>query len=97
MSCTACSTEQYLAHLSLRHAEAPDEIALFTDGLQTLVLSFSEKRAHAGFFRPLFDALRQSGDEVPGFSAHLETFLSRDDIRRRSDDDKTLVLAVRTG
>ena len=89
--------EQYMALLSLRHAEAPEEIALFTDGLQTLVLSFSEKRAHAGFFRPLFDALRLSGDEVPGFSAQLETFLSRDDISRRSDDDKTLVLAVRTG
>jgi hypothetical protein len=87
--------EQFAEHLHVTRSEAPDEIALFTDGLQTLVLSFAQKKAHAGFFRPLFEALRNDkGDAPTGFSAQLETFLARDDISARSDDDKTLVLAL---
>ena len=86
--------EQFAGHLHVNHAEAPDEIALFTDGLQNLVLSFSEKRAHAGFFRPLFTALRNTPGDGTGFSLPLENFLGRDDISARSDDDKTLVLAI---
>lgn len=88
--------EQYLDHLYVKHAELPDEIALFTDGLQNLVLSFAQKKAHPGFFRPLFDALKQNPDNgFINFSAQLGSFLCRDDIAARSDDDKTLVLAMR--
>ncbi len=62
--------ENYRDHLHISHTESPDEIALFTDGLQTLVLSFALKKAHAGFFRPLFEALRNTGEtSLPGFSA----------------------------
>ena len=87
--------EQYLDHLQINHAESPDEIALFTDGLQNLVLSFAQKKAHSGFFMPLFDALKKNPvDDFSDFSAQLSSFLCRDDITARSDDDKTLVLAV---
>jgi hypothetical protein len=87
--------EQYLDHLHILHAESPDEIALFTDGLQNLVLSFADKKAHAGFFRPLFEALRNNHEsDFSGFSARMGRFLCRDDISARSDDDKTLILAV---
>ena len=88
--------EDFLSHLHISHRESPDEIALFTDGLQNLVLSFSQKKAHAGFFRPLFGALRdEPGNGTDGFSGMLAAFLGREDIGARSDDDKTLVLAVR--
>jgi len=88
--------EQYLDHLHVHQAESPDEIALFTDGLQNLVLSFAQKKAHPGFFKPLFDALKNNPeDDRLNFSAQLNSFLCRDDITARSDDDKTLVLAVR--
>lgn len=88
--------EQYLDHLHVHYAGSPDEIALFTDGLQNLVLSFSQKKAHPGFFKPLFSALRKDPENgFTGFSAQLGSFLCRDDITARSDDDKTLVLAVR--
>ena len=88
--------EQYLDHLNVNHAESPEEIALFTDGLQNLVLSFSQKKAHPGFFKPLFEALKKNPvDDFSDFSAQLSNFLCRDDITARSDDDKTLVLAVR--
>jgi hypothetical protein len=88
--------EQYLDHLHILHADLPDEIALFTDGLQNLVLSFALRKAHPGFFQPLFSALEQHPENgfLP-FSTQLQTFLCRDDICARSDDDKTLVLAVR--
>lgn len=89
--------EDFQNHLHISHRESPDEIALFTDGLQALVLSFSQKKAHAGFFRPLFEALRNNPDnETNAFSGTLAAFLGREDIGARSDDDKTLVLAVRT-
>jgi hypothetical protein len=89
--------EQYLDHLQVLHAgSSPDEIALFTDGLQNLVLSFSQKKAHTGFFRPLFDALDKFPENAfSGFSEQLQTFLCRDEINARSDDDKTLILAMR--
>ena len=90
------SDEQYLDHLHILHTgSVPEEIALFTDGLQNLVLSFSQKKAHAGFFRPLFDALQKSPENTfAGLSTQLQTFLCRDEINARSDDDKTLVLAM---
>ena len=87
--------EQYPDHLHILHAESPSEIALFTDGLQHLVLSFALRKAHPGFFQPLFSALQQHPEnDFDEFSAQLEAFLCRDDISKRSDDDKTLVLAV---
>ena len=90
------SDETYRERVRCLHCDfSPSEIALFTDGLQNLVLSFSRKEAHAGFFRPLFEALRKDpGNGFSDFAGQLERFLLRDDISTRSDDDKTLVLAV---
>jgi hypothetical protein len=89
--------EQYLDRLRICPSDTPEEIALFTDGLQNLVLSFSQKKAHSGFFKPLFSALLNSPlDESGAFSHQLKSFLSRDDISIRSDDDRTLVLAMHT-
>jgi hypothetical protein len=90
------SDETYRERLKVLHAPtSPEEVALFTDGLQNLVLSFSQKKAHAGFFQPLFHALKNDPDnEFSDFSGQLKRFLSREDISARSDDDKTLVLAV---
>ena len=74
---------------------SPEKIALFTDGLQNLVLSYANKTAHAGFFTPLFEALKKDPDNRLWISPRqLDHFLSRDDINERSDDDKTLILAV---
>ena len=73
--------EHYLDHLNVNHAESPNEIALFTDGLQNLVLSFAQKKAHPGFFKPLFETLKTNPDDgFFNFSAQLGSFLCRDDI-----------------
>lgn len=90
------SDETYQDTLSITHREtSPDEIALFTDGIQNLALSFAQRQAHAGFFQPLFAALRNDpATAFSDFAGQLRRFLLRDDVSARSDDDKTLVLAV---
>ncbi len=90
------SDEEFLMHLAISRTDSrPEEVALFTDGLQNLVLSFSKKAAHDGFFRPLFAAVRShSEDRLLDISAQLGGFLSSSEINERTDDDKTLVLAV---
>jgi hypothetical protein len=76
--------------------EAPDEIAIFTDGLQGLVLDYRTQAAHAPFFAPLFAWLRP---RPAGLSAELSdslaVYLSSEKINARTDDDKTLILATR--
>lgn len=70
------------------------EVAVFTDGLQRLALNYSERSAFPAFFAPLFRDLRQA-DDVDMLRAAFREFLESDRINKRTDDDKTLVLAVR--
>ena len=73
-----------------------EEIALFTDGLQMLALQFSTKSAHAPFFAPMFQRLRlESVGESIVVSGLLSDYLGSALINRRTDDDKSLVLATR--
>jgi hypothetical protein len=76
-----------------------DEIAVFTDGIERLVLDLQEKTAHAPFFRPLFGWLAKTdpvgaGKEIPP-SEVLSRYLGSRQINDRTDDDKTLILASR--
>jgi hypothetical protein len=65
-------------------------IALLTDGLQMIALKSPENTPHGPFFSPLFHFIRQ-----PGVSeAEIYTFLTSERVCQRSDDDKTLLLAV---
>lgn len=70
------------------------EVAVFTDGLQRLALDFAGLVPHPPFFRPLFAGLRAAADPetlVEPFRA----FLDSPRVSERTDDDKTLVLAIR--
>jgi hypothetical protein len=71
-----------------------DELALLSDGLQSMALSFAERAAHRPFFLPMFRKLRAArpGDGLPGA---LHRFLDSPAVKERSDDDKTLLLATR--
>lgn len=71
-----------------------DDIALFTDGLERLALSFETQLPHEPFCRPLFTGLRTVKDleSLPG---DLRSFLNSDSVNSRSDDDRSLVLAAR--
>ena len=76
-----------------------DEIAIFTDGIERLVLDLQEKTAHTPFFRTLFGWLIQTepaavGEEIPP-SEVVGRYLGSKEINNRTDDDKTLILASR--
>lgn len=74
------------------------ELAAFSDGLERLALDFVAGEAHAGFFNGLFPHL---GTLEPGYSARISSqltdFLGSERVNRRTDDDKTLILASRAG
>lgn len=70
-----------------------DDLALMTDGIERLALSFEQRTPHPPFFDPLFQALRAAPDPA-ALAPELERFLDSDSMKSRSDDDKTVVLAV---
>lgn len=71
-------------------------LALFSDGLQRLALSFADRAAFAPFFLPLFRYLEGADQEgLAGMRAGLEDFLDSPPVNKRTDDDKSLVLATR--
>lgn len=77
-------------------SDAPDEVALLTDGLQTLALKFDSKTAYAPFFRALFSQVRDEPEgEAQRLTSALAEFLDSGPVNARTDDDKTLVLATR--
>lgn len=89
--------EQGRAGLAFEHTTREiTDVAVFTDGLQSLALRYATKDAHAPFFAGLFPHLRS---EPPGEAMELKTrlteWLACESINRRTDDDKTLLLATR--
>ncbi len=75
---------------------ALDMVALFSDGLQHLLLDYAAKGPHLPFFERHFAAIAER-PRMPAelASARLATYLASDSLRARADDDLTLVLAVR--
>jgi hypothetical protein len=66
------------------------KVALFTDGIERIALDFRAKTAYQPFFDPLFKFVASA----EGNQADLEAFLESDRICERTDDDKTLLMAV---
>lgn len=74
-----------------------DEVSVFSDGIEALVLHYATKTVHAPFFDRMFAPVRAS--EMEGLdrslSAGLERYLATPLVCERTDDDKTLILATR--
>ncbi len=68
-------------------------LAMLSDGLQMLALSMPRGEPHGPFFRPLFRFVSQTADEVAG-RKRLRSFLASQRVRRRTDDDLSLLLAA---
>ena len=76
-------------------AESAREIALFSDGLQRLALNYQAQEAHQPFFRGLFPSIRSiSPTERAEMNDQLAKFLGSSKVNERTDDDKTLILAL---
>ena len=74
-----------------------DELAVFTDGIENLVLQFAQRTVHAAFFDQMFKPLRNAGSvgRDERLCVGLAQYLSSPTICSKTDDDKTLVMATR--
>ncbi len=98
-STTAFVTDDPQPKLSyLRMDEAIQEFALFSDGIERLVLEQATRSAHAPFFNRMLAPLRNSDVAGPDkhLSAALKDYLDSAAVCERTDDDKSLILGVRT-
>jgi hypothetical protein len=79
----------------LRVGPPISEFALFSDGLERLILNEATRSVHAPALRPIFDWFRSpEAVDAAERSRALETYLDSDHINARTDDDKSLVVAV---
>lgn len=71
------------------------QAAAFSDGVQRLALDMASNTPHKPFFAPFFNVLAtvtaEARDQIPGA---LAAFLSSDKVNSRTDDDKSMALAV---
>ena len=71
-------------------------LALFSDGVGELALSYVEEDVFAGFLDPMIRPVVEADGQgkLKTLSGQLITFLQSDSVCERTDDDKTLVLIV---
>lgn len=71
--------------------------AIFSDGIERMVLDFANRTPHAPFFERMVKpvmALSRPGRDAD-LSAALQNYLASPAICERTDDDKTLILGAR--
>ncbi len=71
-----------------------DLVAGMSDGLTRLAFKMPGQTPHLPFFQPLFDFVKGAEDETEAVE-QLAQFLSSERVCARTDDDKSLFLAVR--
>lgn len=72
------------------------QIAIFSDGIERLVLDMAARTVHSPAFRPIFHWLAGTApDGAQEAGQALASYLSSDHVNSRTDDDKTLVMATR--
>lgn len=88
-----------LSVMAVRHfAGMITRVAAFTDGLQHLALHMATNSPHQPFFSRFFDVLAKTSEHQDGeVEAALRRFLQSTAVNERTDDDKTLALAVWNG
>lgn len=86
---------QALANVAVQvYAQPVQALAVMTDGLLRLVLDVQTITPHAPFFNPLV-AFANAAPHADQANGQLADFLDSERVSARTDDDKTLVLAVR--
>lgn len=84
-----------MGHLDVQIRHEPVQgVAVLTDGLLPLSINEQNNAPHPGFFEPLFKFLDASTNEKEAAKG-LGQFLNSSRVNDRTDDDKTLVLALR--
>jgi Protein phosphatase 2C len=77
--------------------QAQYEVAMFTDGLQHLLLHYEQQTVYSPFFERMLRPIRLStaDGEDRELSAKLAKYLKSRTVTSRADDDLTLVMASR--
>jgi hypothetical protein len=77
------------------YSAAASQVAVFSDGLQRLALNMATNTPHEPFFARFFQVLAAATDaQEEEVHAALLRFLESSAVNERTDDDKTLALAV---
>ena len=78
------------------YPDPASRVAVFSDGLQRLALTMATNTPHEPFFAPFFDTLQKvTPEQEDQLHSLLVNFLGSPRVNERTDDDKTLALAVR--
>jgi hypothetical protein len=73
------------------------KLAVFTDGLERLLLRFEDHAPHSPALMPMFNQLIATDSSyIPELEESLGRFLNSPQVNARTDDDKSLILAVRS-
>lgn len=87
--------EDAMERVEIRVFDHPvDFLAVMSDGLLRLALKMPAHEPHAPFFQPLETFIRKAQDEEEA-ADQLAAFLGSERVSARTDDDKSLALAVR--
>ncbi len=85
-----------LDKIALSYDGPIDELAIFSDGIQHMVLEYENQLAHAPFFISVFSWLQVAHETAPQSASHsLGEYLNSSKVNDRTDDDKSLILATR--
>ncbi|HGW5374305.1 TPA: PP2C family serine/threonine-protein phosphatase [Pseudomonas aeruginosa] len=72
-----------------------ERAAVFSDGVQGLALNLTDSTPHAPFFAPFFSVLSSvAPDQRQQLEPALVRFLESDQVNERTDDDKSMAIAV---
>jgi hypothetical protein len=96
-STTFFVTDDPSPQVRVERREPCNAAVLISDGLERLALSFSTGEPHRPFFgsmvKPLASSEQQGRDSK--LAGQLRAYLDSDAINERTDDDKTIIVAVR--
>lgn len=82
-------------HVGIRRYDRLDDVVLFSDGLQRLVLKQSTRSAYAPFFSSLLTTVRDPERTEESLQEELDSFLRSKRVNEKTDDDKSIVIACR--
>lgn len=87
------------SHFQVRRvAGGVQEVMVFSDGIQYLVLDHKEKAPHQKFFHSVSEQLIFEGvGRIPFFDQWIEALLGAPQVTSRTDDDTSLIVAKRVG
>ena len=74
--------------------QAIDALALFSDGIERMVLDMATQTPFARFFSTMAAPLPKEPSKTHTLSGQLKAYLDSEAVNSRTDDDKTLVMAV---